>query len=679
VTEFLRLTIYGIPVAAIYFVAASGLVVTYQTSGIFNFAHGAIGMVAAFVYWELRVQHHWPAPLALFVVIVVLAPLFGALIERTLIRRLRGATLATTLVVTIALLALLIGVAQKIWPPESRYLPGFFAGNTFDVLDVSVSWHQAIIVMVAAVVSLVLWLFLRFTRTGIAMRAVVDDRDLAALNGVRPGRVASLSWMIGCMLAAVSGILLASVIPLDIIPLTLLVINAYAAAMVGRLRSLPLTLVGALILGLLSQYVPTYVPKLFAHDTLPNWLGGLNEALPVLMLFVVLLLLPEAKARAGRVNVGARLRVPSLRSSLIGAALLIIGAGFASQLLSSILLPKFATAIALGVIILSLVPLIGWAGQVSLCPYAFAGIGAYAMSRWGGGGSVVGVIAAILLTAAVGALVALPALRLRGLYLALITLAFGVLAETMIFRQAYFFPQGSITVHPLDVGFDHLDLGITRFNSSEIYFVVLAVAYAIVAVLLLAMRRGPFGRRLAAMRDSPAACATLGLNLTSTKLEVFALSAAIGGLGGALLGGQQVSVAADFFSMAAGLTIVLLCVIGGVATVTGALFASVLFAYLQILANDHSWVSWVVVVAPAAGAIALAQNPDGSVADIANRYRAFVARLRARGAGVDARVTDPLARLDDLPLGAALDSDQARALDRVLDIEEVDCLAAAEH
>src|SRR5947208_4413795 len=116
-TEFLALTITGIVTGAIYAVAASGLVVTYTTSGIFNFAHGAIGMVMAFLYWQLRVHFHWPAPIALFVVLFVLAPLFGALIERILMRNLRGGDTGTSLVITIGLLLAMIGLANVLWPP----------------------------------------------------------------------------------------------------------------------------------------------------------------------------------------------------------------------------------------------------------------------------------------------------------------------------------------------------------------------------------------------------------------------------------------------------------------------------------------------------------------------------------------------------------------------------------
>jgi len=155
--QLLPFTIAGLVTGSIYAVSASGLVVTYTTSGIFNFAHGAIGMFAAFTYWELRVDQEWPAPLALFVVLLVMAPLMGALIERVLMRQLDRAQVVTSLVVTIGLTVMLIGLAQGVWKPEARAMPEFFAGSGFRVFDTFVSWHQAITVMVAGGVAFGLW------------------------------------------------------------------------------------------------------------------------------------------------------------------------------------------------------------------------------------------------------------------------------------------------------------------------------------------------------------------------------------------------------------------------------------------------------------------------------------------------------------------------------------------
>jgi len=224
-TTFLAYTIIGIATGSIYALTASGLVVTYTTSGIFNFAHGAIGMVLAFTFWELTVDHGWPQWLGLIVVLGVFAPLLGALIHILLMRGLHGATISTQIVITLGLLLALIGFGQVRWnPTEPRVLPEFFAGNSVRIFSVNVTYHQVTMIVVTVLVAAFLRLLFFRTRIGIAMRAVVDDPELASLNGAAPDRVSMASWAIGAMLAGAAGILLAPIVSLDVILLTLLVI-----------------------------------------------------------------------------------------------------------------------------------------------------------------------------------------------------------------------------------------------------------------------------------------------------------------------------------------------------------------------------------------------------------------------------------------------------------------------
>src|SRR2546423_12926912 len=203
--DLLAFTVVGIVTGSIYATAASGLVVSYTTTGIFNVAHGAVGMVMAFLYWELRFHRGWPAPLALFVVVLVVAPLAGALIERFLMRRLHGAPVATSLVVTIGLTLFLIGLAVNIWKPEARRFPGFFGQSGFQLSSVYVTWHQVTVVALTRLVAVGAGATLFGTRIGVAIRAVVDNRELAELNGTRPALVGVCSWATGSALAAVAG------------------------------------------------------------------------------------------------------------------------------------------------------------------------------------------------------------------------------------------------------------------------------------------------------------------------------------------------------------------------------------------------------------------------------------------------------------------------------------------
>ncbi|MCU1593349.1 MAG: inner-rane translocator [Frankiales bacterium] len=566
VSTLLALTVTGLVTGCIYALTASGLVVTYTTSGIFNFAHGAVGMLAAFGYWQL-LEKGMPTLPAFLLTVLVLAPLLGIVIERVLIRRLGNATLEVTLTVTMGLLLLLLAIANTVWDATTpRVLQPFFVGKQVTVATVVLTYHQLLIIAAAITVPLALWAFLRMTRTGIAMRAVVDDRELAALAGASPTRIGQLGWGIGSSLAAVAGILLAAQVELNATTLTLLVINGYAAAVVGRLTSLPLTITGGLVLGVLQSLALGYVTI--------SWLNQVQVIIPMLILFVALLIAPPTRLRVGQLAPLVAPRVPSSRRSLGSTgAFLVLAAGIVA-IIPSGQLGNVTHGAAVAIILLSLVPMVGYGGMVSLCQLTFAGIGAVAMAKVGGG--PLGLVAAVLAPAAVGALLALPTLRLRGLYLSLATLAFGYAMDNAFFQNASVMTNNLGLPVPRPLGLDN-DRG---------YLLFVVAVFAACAFGVLAMRRSTLGRRLVALGDSPAGCATLGMGIHVTKLVVFALSAGLAGLGGALLGGQQSVVGQSDFALLLSLTLLLMAVVWGVRTISGVFIAALAFELIPQL-NGH--------------------------------------------------------------------------------------------
>lgn len=649
--ELGALLVFGLVSAAIYAVAASGLVVTYQTSGIFNFAHGAVAMWAAFVYWQLSSPDAWGLPvwLSLILTLFVFAPTFGFLIDKVLMRRLHDASPITRIVVPIGLLVALIQLATVVWDPaESRNLPRFFEGDQVTILGVGVVYHQIIVFVVAILVAIFLRVLLYRTRAGVAMRAVVDSRDLAGLNGVSPDRISSLSWAVGCTLAAVAGVLIGPILTLDQTALTLLVINAFAAAVVGRLRSLPLTVVGALILGLLREAAVRYSDEIngwMAPGTEPGWVpervaGLLHtfatwinvDTVPVIMLFIALLVLPQEKASLfNRQPDRSRVPNPSMRTVYLACAALVAAAFVIPSIMSGTALDTVGYGLALSIVALSLVPLMGYGGQISLAPLAFAGIGAVVMYEWGSDGNPLALILVVVICAAVGGLVALPALRLKGLYLALSTMAFALFCEKAVFAGIPGFSQG-------DASYERLQIGPIDTSSDRANLVLMAVVFVLLALLVTFLRRGPFGRRLQAMKDSPAACATLGLDLTRLKLQVFALSAAIAGLGGALLGGWRGKVGTEQFALLQGalpgLPLVLMAVVGGIAAIAGVLLGAMLYSTFPLIGETYPALQNIMTVLPGLAGISLAANPDGAIAQT-------VDKVQARWAARHAKAHDP--------------------------------------
>ncbi|TDC53706.1 ABC transporter permease [Actinomadura sp. KC345] len=648
-TTFLTYTILGLVLGSVYFIAASGLVLTYNTSGIFNFAHGAQAMFGAFLYWHFTVQWSWPVWLALVIVVGLAGPAMGAALHAGIMRGLRGTADVTKIIVTVAVLLGTVYLAQWIWNPDEAHTVDMFFGSgaKITVGGVVVRYHE--IVCLAAAVAIAAGLRVLFirSRTGVVMRGSVDDPDLLRLNGHDPERAAMLSWAIGSTLAVLAGVLIVPISggALDANMLTLLVIDAFAAAMFGRLRSIPRTFAGAIVLGLAANYVLAYLPSA------GTFTGNLRVSLPMILLFVVLVVLPQDRLRGAAIRTRERYRVPTVKAAAVWGAVLVAVVYLYSLLLSDGGVGTFALGMSFAIIALSLTVLTGYAGELNLAPLAFGAVATVVAFHAGVEGtglssymSVRGLLLGVAVAALVGGLVALPALRLRGLYLALATLAFGEFLSNMVLRDTTehelfgftftLFPDGSIVVPPLKAG--PLDL-----RDGTTFLMTATVLFALIAVGIAALRNSGYGRRLAAMKDSPAATAMLGQNLVRLKLSVFMISAAIAGLGGVLMSAAHGTVAQENFAFVGSLSLLMLVVVAGIGYISGALLgglmagvgAAVLVGTFSDLALSNEGMSGIydalghlVLVGTALVGMGVGRNPSGFVHDVIEGYR------RIRGA-----------------------------------------------
>ncbi|MEO7430188.1 MAG: ABC transporter permease [Acidimicrobiales bacterium] len=606
-SSFLQFTLIGISGGCVFAIAASGLVLTYTTTGVFNFAHGAVGMVAAFAYHQINAEVGVPAPFALLIVLGVLAPLMGLGLERTM-RSFRNAPPGTTLTVTIGLTILLIGVIQYLYQSDGKQRTSsyLFGDRAVSIVGARIRWDELAFLLVAVGVAIGLRYLLKATRTGVAMRAVVDNAELAGLTGAPPLTIARTSWILGSVLAAVAGVLYAPTAgALDAINLTFFVLAAYGAAVFGRLKSLALTFLGAIILGLIQGYAPIAFP----HTEVWN---HLQVGVPGVFLFLVLLALPDAKLTVGRIVGRDTPAVPGLRATLVRAAVFVPVVALLASVAGDNLL-DLNRALIYGTLLLSLVLLTGYSGQISLAQYVFFGLGAFAMGKVAGGDSLLGMGAAAAIAVPFGVVIALPALRLQGLYLALVTFALAQVSRDVIFQDSRIYGRGSVGVGRLHI------FGLS-FTGDRAFSVLCALVFALVAVGVLTLRRGPFGRRLAAMRDSQAACATLGLDVRRTKLSVFALSSAIAGLAGALYGGLGFTASQLDFEPLYNVLLFLFAFVGGITTVTGALLGGLLFALLPLVQSEKPELAGLVFAVIAAVAVALGKQPNGMAGLLFSRW-----------------------------------------------------------
>lgn len=574
-----EILVIGAVAGMAYAVLAAGLVLVYRATKVINFAHGEIGALGAAVLAKLVLDHGWSFWVAL-VVVMAAGGAIGGLVEVGVIRRLaRGPQLAL-LVATIGIAQLLF-VAQLLLPKVRLENSGPFPSPLDRTLHVGslvlTSAHFMVLAFVPAVVA-GLALLLQRTPWGIAIRAAADNPDAAELAGISTRRVSTSVWVLAGVLSTLTVVLVNPLRNVGVGGLAVaealgpgLLLRALAAALVGRLVSLPLALAGGLGIGVVEAVV-------FANVAEP--------AVSELLLFVGVLAL--VLARAGDAAPERGLEALGTRIAAVPAHLrdrwwvrdgAKIAAGVA--LLVAVCLPLvFSSAsqtfllgrvLVFGIVGLSVTMLTGWAGQLSLGQFAFVGLGAmtavFLHDRGMPYGAAVGyaVVAGVLVSVLVG----FPALRLRGLFLAVTTLSFAVAAREWFFTRRWFLGDSSVVF--LQPG---STLGID-FNAQRTFYYLCLGGLCVAVVATARLRRSGIARAIIAVRDNERAAASFGISPATTKLLAFVLPGGLASFAGALLAGLTVQFGPDAFAPSDSLAIVAMAVIGGLGSITGALLGAV--------------------------------------------------------------------------------------------------------
>ena len=651
-SKFLTLLISGAASGAIFGIMASGIVLTYETTGIFNFAHGAVAFATAFVYWQLHSGAHWPIVPAAIFSILIFAPLMGLILDKIMLRRLATAPVYARIVGTIGLLVALPNLA--LWILEEINARGYHLPTTTEVITVPglgptppYTWHlmkglvldsDQLATFAAALIAAVgLWVVIRRTRVGLLMRADVDRRELASLRGVNTGQISSLTWVLTMMLAGLGGCLLGPLYGMADFTYTLVVLGALAAIVFAGLRSLPLAFFGGVLLGVIQNmvagYGDTFIPGFLLH------LSGFRTAIPFILTIVGLIVLGSRKARSAR-TVSREAPAPDHRRGLplwrrqlpwaIAIAALIVYTFFFSGTYWS---SQIALGLVLAIIFLSFVVVTGIGGMVSLAQAAFVTAGAFA-TGWAlkhhFGSDVplfvahghINFLFATLFGAAVcmaaGVLIAIPVRRLGALELALATLSMAFIADEIIFfLNSVRNGSDGYTVNPPIVGPFH-------FSDPKTLALGLLVIFGLLTVVVVNLQRSASGRAMFAARSSDVAARTSGLSPDRAKIAIFAVSAAIAGIGGAFY-----AVIASPFSNTTtptitGLIWLAVVVTWGVRRPAGALMAGLTFGvgaavltkvtgtsgfFHDLVSSSH-----FLPILFGLGALNLAKNPDGILA-----------------------------------------------------------------
>ncbi|CAM5712661.1 hypothetical protein SALBM135S_02205 [Streptomyces alboniger] len=552
------LTLAGLSVGGAAALTGIGLIVTYRATGVLNFAHGATAMVCAYVLRQLTVEWHWPLAPAAAVTLLLVAPGIGLLLDRAVFRPLAvlGGDPAQTMVASIGVFVLFVGGAALVFGPGARDdAPTLLSADPWVPLG-------AALALAAAVGAVTRW-----SRFGGELRAVVDDRGLAALLGIDAGRVAAAGWAFGSFTAGLTGVLLAPYIRLDPYGMPLLVMEVMAVAVAAGMRSLPVAVAVALGLGVAQSQLTRWHPGGGQEQLVQT--AGAN--LFVIALLTAALVLPGIGSKDALPRT-ATARVPTPPGAWTAATLLfLIPLGFAGQdLTTAVQVP------ALAVILLSLVVVTGRGGQISLGQAAYAGLGALFTALLTAGRfpglpglpHLAALAVAVLLVAPLGLLTGRPAISRHGLALALATFAFGVGVSRFVFAQPYA-TAGLTLDRP------------AGFLGDKAYYLLELALLAGALLLVTALRRGSTGRALAALRDHEAGAAAAGAAVSTLKLAAFVTGAALAALGGGMLAMGQQAFDPGAFDPVRGLLWFAAVLVLGSDSVLGALAAAALLVGLD--------------------------------------------------------------------------------------------------
>jgi ABC-type branched-subunit amino acid transport system ATPase component/ABC-type branched-subunit amino acid transport system permease subunit len=583
--QTLRFALFGIATGSLYALVSLGIVLGYRASRVLNFSAGAAGAIGAFVFYSLRDNHGLPAALALVISLLVGAGL-GVLTHLAL-RLIRSASLIAKLIVTLGLMALAQGIITVIWGDDSSQPTSFLSDHPVKL-------------------------------TG--KLSLPEERFI----------------IIG-LLSALAAILLAPTVTLSGAVLTLTVLPALAAALVGRFSSFGLTVLGAMVIGVLQSELSLFQPNLAkTFNVQVSSLTGLQDVVPLLIILIVTV--ASGRVRPARGELAAKLPLPGTgRVFAPGLAAAFIVGVVLLYTVPTAWTDALVTTFAMGIVLLSVVVVTGYAGQLSLSQFALAGFGAWLAARLDAVYNVPLELAlplGILGTVPLGLLVALPALRTRGVQLAVATLALAQMITALIFMN------GSLTG-----GYNGTQIKTPKFFGINIdpvahperYGVFVLIWFVLAALVVANVRRGRAGRRLLAVRSNERAAASLGIGVYGAKLYAFGLAAGVAALAGILLGFRDTNVQFQSFDVVSSITAVLYSVLGGVGWIGGTLVGATLASgsILDRILNDafsgiNSIGGILLIVAGVNTVLIFRLAPDGVAERFTNTLPAPAARLIQR-------------------------------------------------
>lgn len=620
-TRELVFLLLGLGLGGAYAIMTLGVVSVYRASGVPNFAQGALAMMSAYIFFNLRDKIGWPAA---FVATILIGALIGVAFYLLVMRQLRNSPLMARIAATIALLMLLHGFALVFFKLESTAPPSILPTRVVHISTYGIPLDRFLVAGIALVAALVLEFVARRTRFGLATRAIAETEKGVILIGQSPIRLASANWAISCALAALAGILLTPIAGLDQDALTLLVVPVFAAALLARFTSYTVAVLAGFGLGMVQSLLQLYSSPgpwyMFFIDG-----PGRADAFPAVVVFVTMLFAGKVIPQRDTILRG---RLPASlepRNLRYGLPLLLIAGTIVALQTPLNWVAALTTSINFAIVGASLVLLTGIGGQISLTQIGFAGLGGFVAARVAenGVGFVPGIILAALAGVALGFVVGLPSLRVRGPHLAIMTLAIGLALYDFVFTNGKLMGSKGY----LQLG-GYPKVGSWIFDQRS-YAVLCLVILAGVLVMVSLVRRSRFGLKALLIRESERSAIIAGINVTKQKLLIFMLSSAIAAVGGALIAHAQLVFSYESYAVIESLLLFVIAYIGGIGMAVGAVITG-LGATGGIFSNVLSLVHitrYQELIAGVVLLIALQIHPDG-LATVPHTIGNAIHRLR---------------------------------------------------
>jgi sulfate-transporting ATPase len=561
--QVIEFGILGLAVGGLYVLFAAGIVVVYRGSGVVNFAHGAISMVATYIFWQLFQKWTLPWGLA-FVAAIVAGAIVSTASYLCVMRPLRNAGIIPNTIGTLAILLTLESVASYIVPNYPLTVGSELPTSTVKIFGAPIGQNELWIFGISLAIVAILRYVYGYTHFGRATSAVVESRRSAAALAISPDRIAMINWAIGGGLAGLAGVFLAPISGLTVTQFTELTLPGLAAAVIGGFESFGIVLVGGLAIGVMQSEMSRYV-------TAPGW----PAAAPFILVIVVLVI---RGSRQKDLRQHAREILPNLGSGqlkwLTFIPMVIIGYVLLNVIHDDTWVTAITVSLGTAVILLSFVVITGYSGQLSLAQWSMAGWGAWVAGRLVASHNtpfllalIIGMVAAL----PVGLLVGYICLRTRGIYLAIVTLGLAVAFEQILFLNTNY-TGGALgtTVGPPSLFGYTIDP--VLYPNRYVMFVL--GCFIVCAVVVANLRRSRTGRRLIAVRGNERAAASLGINVGASRVYAFTVGSAIAALGGVLIAFQQPTILYSSFDALDSINLVAGAVIGGVGWIAGPLAGS---------------------------------------------------------------------------------------------------------